>query len=155
MRFSVVTIVAIAGLCATGCDTVSLERFTASGTANHATTSHKSQFGETASSADDAEARRAIEALTGGDLSNALNNEDRRAMYEAQHRALEYNRSGSPVAWDNAASGHSGEVVPGPGYTINKSQCRDYTHKVIVDGPPKVLRGTACRNRDGLWRPIS
>jgi len=140
------------GLAMTGCDTVGVGQLTGSGSSQG--TAAGNQFGND-SGVDSTEAAAAIDALISDDIEELLSKEDRLAVYEAQHRALEYNRSGSPVAWKNPDTKHNGEVIPGPSYTINTSRCRDYTHTIYVDGQPRVLRGTACRQRQGNWRTIS
>ena len=44
---------------------------------------------------------------------------------------------------------------PGPGYKVNTYDCRDYTHTIYISGQPQVARGTACRQPDGTWKPVS
>lgn len=133
-----------------GCDGFSLNRSTGAVDGNVAS----NQFNGTNTSANEP-AAEAIDAMIGGTLAGTLDAGDKKAAYEAQYRALEFNRSGTPVAWDNPSSGNRGEVVPGPAYTINSSQCRDYTHTIFVDGQPSVNRGTACKQNEGDWRTIS
>jgi surface antigen len=98
-------------------------------------------------------------AALGGFLGNrigaALDDEDRRRAYAAQMQALETGPSGAPVAWRNPDSGRYGNVVPGPASEINGASCRQYTHTVYIDGQPQIQRGTACRNPDGTWTPVS
>lgn len=97
----------------------------------------------------------ALGALVGANIGQALDENDRRYAYEAQNRALEYGRSGAPVAWNNPDSGRSGQIVPSQAYTVNNLQCRDYTHTIYIDGQPQTARGRACRQSDGTWRPVS
>jgi surface antigen len=92
--------------------------------------------------------------LAAGELGAGLDERDRKLAADAEYRALEFGRLGVPVTWLNKKSGHHGEVVPGAGYRINTSSCRDYTHAIYDDGPPKNGRGTACRQDDGSWKPI-
>jgi surface antigen len=98
-------------------------------------------------------------AALGGFLGNrigaSLDDEDKRRAYAAQMQALETGPSGAPVAWRNPDSGRYGNVVPGPAYQANGTQCREYTHTVYIDGTPQTQRGTACRNPDGTWTTIS
>ena len=44
---------------------------------------------------------------------------------------------------------------PGPSYEDNGRSCRSYTHTIYIDGRPQTARGTACRNPDGTWTPLS
>ena len=72
---------------------------------------------------------------------------------EAEIRALEFGRTGIPVAWKDGKS--RGEVTPGALYQVNAASCRDYTHSVSIDGGPPVSgRATACRQRGGTWQTI-
>lgn len=72
---------------------------------------------------------------------------------EAEFRALEYGRTGIPVAWKDGKS--RGEVTPGALYQVNASSCRDYTHTVSIDGGPAVSgRATACRQASGAWQTV-
>lgn len=149
MRISRILVVGILGLAAAGCDGFGLKHTTDAApegnvVGNQFNTAETSRPGNAA-----------IDAMIGGDLGGKLDDADRKAVYEAQYRALEFNRSGTPVAWKNPASGNNGEVVPGPTYTINNSQCRDYSHTIYIGGEPQVTRGTACRQPDGQWDAIS
>ncbi len=92
--------------------------------------------------------------LVSGDIGAALDGRDRQAALAAEYRALELGSAGSPVAWTGTA-GRAGEVVPGPAYRVNEYACRDYTHTVTVNGQASAARGTACREPDGTWRPVT
>ena len=98
-------------------------------------------------------------ATLGGFLGNrigaSLDDEDKRRAYAAQMQALDTGPSGAPVAWRNPDTGRYGNVVPGPAYQANGSQCREYTHTVYIDGTPQIQRGAACRNPDGTWTTMS
>jgi len=100
-----------------------------------------------------------IGAAIGGFLGNrigaALDDEDKRRAYAAQMQALEAGPSGAPVDWRNPDSGRYGNVVPGPAYQANGSNCRSYTQTVFIDGTPQTERGTACRNPDGAWTNLN
>jgi len=72
---------------------------------------------------------------------------------EAEFRALEFGRTGIPVAWKEGGS--RGEVTPGAPYQVNAFSCRDYTHLVSIDGGPLVSgRATACRQANGWWQTV-
>lgn len=94
-------------------------------------------------------------ALTSGPLGEALDERDRRAASEAEYRALEFGRTGTPIAWKNKKSGVTGEVTPGPSYKVNVLDCRDVTHTVTVNGQVLSARGTSCRRADGNWKPVT
>ena len=97
----------------------------------------------------------AIGGLLGNRIGAAMDDEDRARAYAAQMQALESGPSGAPVAWRNPDSGRYGTVVPGPSYQQAGNTCRTFTHTVYLDGRPQTARGTACRNPDGTWTPIS
>lgn len=101
----------------------------------------------------------AIGALAGGVIGSSigadLDEVDRREALNAEYQALEYTPSGNPVEWRNPASGHYGSVTPEETYGVGERNCRQYTHKIYIDGREKTARGTACKEQDGTWRPIT
>jgi surface antigen len=101
----------------------------------------------------------AIGGLLGGLVGNrigaSMDDEDRRRAYEAQMDALERSPSGAPVSWKNLDSGRYGTIVPGPAYQQRGQNCRSYTHSIYINGQPETARGTACRNPDGTWTPLT
>ena len=94
-------------------------------------------------------------ALIGNRIGAAMDDEDRQRAYAAQMSALNDGASGAPVSWRNPDSGRYGTVVPGPYYEAEGRRCRSYTHTIYIDGRPQTARGTACRNPDGTWTPLS
>lgn len=95
--------------------------------------------------------------LSGGVMANVagrdLDATARRKAQEAEYQALEFGRTGSPTTW-KSGSAH-GEVVPGAPYQVNAYNCRDYTHRIYGPGQPQNARGTACRQANGRWQPVS
>jgi len=96
-----------------------------------------------------------VGALIGNRIGAALDDEDKRRAYAAEMDALERGPSGAPVAWRNPDSGRYGSVVPGPAYMREGRNCRAYTETIYIDGTPQTARGTACRNPDGSWTPLT
>ena len=96
-----------------------------------------------------------VGALIGNRIGASLDEQDKRLAYEAEMNALERGPSGAPVSWRNPDSGRYGSVVPGPAYADRGRNCRAYTETIYIDGRPQTARGTACRNPDGTWAPIS
>lgn len=96
-----------------------------------------------------------IGGLVGSAIGAALDDEDRQRAYAAQIQALEQGQPGAPVGWRNPDSGRYGNVVPGPAYQQAGATCRQYTHTIYIEGRPQTARGTACRNPDGTWQPVS
>lgn len=91
--------------------------------------------------------------LIGGSVGNGLSNADRRKALEAEYRALEYGQGGQAVAWKG--DGRSGEVVASQPYRVGSQDCRQYSQTVFTSGTPLIARGTACRNADGSWTPLT
>lgn len=83
-----------------------------------------------------------------------LTDEDRAVGLQAELRALEATPAGAAVSWRNPATGHSGDVLPGPAYQVNAQSCRDYTHTVTADQPAR-FQATACRGSDGVWQVVT
>jgi surface antigen len=94
-------------------------------------------------------------ALIGNRIGAAMDDEDKKRAYEAEMNALERGPSGAPVGWRNPDSGRYGSVVPGPAYDQRGRKCRAYTETIYIDGRPQTARGTACRNGDGTWTPLT
>lgn len=91
--------------------------------------------------------------LIGGTIGNGLNSDDRRKALEAEYRALEYGQGGQAVAWKGGD--RSGEVVAAQPYRVGSQDCRQYSQTVFTTGTPLIARGTACRNADGSWTPLT
>ena len=92
--------------------------------------------------------------LIGGSIGSNLSNSDRRTALQAEYRALEYTPAGKAVDWQGS-SGVSGSVTAAQPYRVGSQDCRQYTQTVIQDGQSKIARGTACRNSDGSWTPLT
>jgi surface antigen len=92
--------------------------------------------------------------LIGGSIGNGLDSAERRSALEAEYRALEHTPSGQVVTW-RGDNGRYGEVVAAQPYRVGSQDCRQYKHTVITNGESRVGRGTACRNPDGSWTPLT
>jgi surface antigen len=93
--------------------------------------------------------------LLGSAIGASLDERDRQRAYAAEMEALEHGQPGAPVGWRGQYRGAYGTIVPGPYYEARGLRCREYTHTVYMDGRPQTARGTACRNPDGSWTPVS
>lgn len=93
--------------------------------------------------------------LIGGSIGAGLSDGDRRRALEAEYRALEYAQGGQAVAWKGEQANRNGEVVAGQPYRVGSQDCRQYSQTVFTSGTPLKARGTACRNPDGSWTPLS
>ncbi len=95
-----------------------------------------------------------VGGIVGSELGRSMDRQDRLLAQQAELEAFERGQSGVGVTWRNPDNGRYGDIVPGPGYRRGLVDCRDYTHSVYIDGRPQVMRGTACRNRDGTWSSV-
>ncbi|MGI9422100.1 MAG: RT0821/Lpp0805 family surface protein [Hyphomicrobiaceae bacterium] len=95
-----------------------------------------------------------IGGIVGSEIGRSLDEQDRRMAQRAEFDALERGRSGEKTPWRNPDSGRYGEVIPSPPYKRGQVDCRDFTHKIYIDGRPQAMRGTACRNPDGTWSNV-
>lgn len=95
-----------------------------------------------------------VGGIVGSEIGRSLDERDRMLAQEAEFAALERGRSGQATPWSNPDNGRRGEVVPSAPFKRGSLDCRDFTHTVYIDGRPKTMRGTACRNPDGTWRNV-
>jgi len=93
--------------------------------------------------------------LIGGDLGSNIGSRDRRKALEAEYRALEYTAAGTPVAWRSEDGRITGRVVAAQPYRVGSQDCRQYSHAVARGGDESDARGTACRNPNGSWTPLT
>jgi surface antigen len=93
--------------------------------------------------------------LAGYTVGKSLSEADRRLALQAEYKALEHTQSGRPVSWKSAKGDPSGDVVAAQPYRVGSQDCRQYSHTVFDDGATQTARGTACRNADGTWTPLT
>ena len=89
-----------------------------------------------------------------GNAANQLNAGDRKKALEAEYRALEYSPAGKTVSWGGSGS-NSGDVTAAQPYQVGSQNCRQYSHSFTIGGSLQTTRGTACRNPDGSWTPLT
>lgn len=92
--------------------------------------------------------------LIGRGIGSGLSQSEKTRALEAEYRALEYQPVGEKATWGEAGGTH-GEVVAAQPYRVGSQDCRQYAHTVTVRGASKTARGTACRNSDGSWTPLT
>lgn len=92
--------------------------------------------------------------VVGATIGFTLTGSDGQRALAAEYQALQEGVAGVPVLWQGATSGVYGEVIPGPLYTINEYECRDYAHTIYVNGVREAGRGTSCRTAGGPWTPV-
>lgn len=93
--------------------------------------------------------------LVGGSIGAGLSEREKRSALEAEYKALEYTASGQAVAWKSDQSANRGEVIAAQPYRVGSQDCRQYTHTVFSGTTSQTARGTACRNADGSWTPLT
>jgi surface antigen len=91
--------------------------------------------------------------LIGGTVGSGLSENDRRTALQAEYRALEYTAAGKAVDWKGSRG--SGAVTAAQPYRVGSQDCRQYTQTVNAGGQNRSARGTACRNPDGSWTPLT
>jgi surface antigen len=92
--------------------------------------------------------------LMGAEVGRSLDDKDRAIALKAEYEALEYGRSGQPTVWQSRGGDNRGEITVGSSYQVNRLDCREYTHNVWIGGRLRVVKGTACREPDGVWRIV-
>src|SRR5262245_24501111 len=95
-----------------------------------------------------------VGGIIGNEIGRKLDARDRELAQRAEYDAWDRGPPGRPVRWRNPDNGRYGEVIPEAPYRRGDYDCRDYVHKVYIDGRPQTMRGTACRNPDGTWSAV-
>ncbi|MEM7461692.1 MAG: hypothetical protein AAF362_03340 [Pseudomonadota bacterium] len=89
-----------------------------------------------------------------GDLGDPLDKKARKLAVEAEYKALEAGQTGMPVPW-KLTDNIYGNVVPQQPYSVGSVNCRRYVHTINSKGEIRSATGTACRNDEGVWQPLS
>jgi surface antigen len=95
-----------------------------------------------------------VGGIVGNEIGRSLDGRDRELARQAEFDAWERGPPRQPVRWRNPDNGRYGEVIAEDYYYRGSSRCRDFIHKVYIDGRPQAMRGTACRNPDGTWTQV-
>ncbi|MDH4981314.1 RT0821/Lpp0805 family surface protein [Hyphomicrobium sp. D-2] len=95
-----------------------------------------------------------VGGIVGSEIGRSMDEQDRYLAGQAELAALEEGESDRPRRWRNPDNGRYGDIVPSRPYKRQGVDCRDYTHTIYIDGRPRDMRGTACRNRDGTWSNV-
>lgn len=143
MKIQVAFVAATMALC--GCSTL--------GSGGRASTPTPVAAGPTGSAAPETIISAMEGGLIGGSIGQGLSQSDRRTALQAEYRALEYTPGGKAVDWQG--SGISGSVTAAQPYRVGSQDCRQYTQTVNAGGQSRSARGTACRNADGSWTPLT
>ena len=92
--------------------------------------------------------------LGGAPTAKDFDDKDKSLSTEAITAALQVGEVGKPTNWRNPETGHSGQITPGPVYSVNDYACRDYVHTFVSGDRHETVRATACRQPDGSWRAL-
>jgi len=84
-----------------------------------------------------------------------MSRDERRRALEAEYKSLECTKASEVVVWRTGNGAAFGSVMPGQPYRVGSQNCRQYTHSFSVNGIPQTMRGSACRNPDGSWMPLT
>jgi surface antigen len=96
-----------------------------------------------------------VGGIVGNDIGRKLDQRDRELARQAEYDAWERGPPRQPVHWRNPDNGRYGEIIVEDYYYRGPSRCRDFVHRVWIDGRPQAMRGTACRNPDGTWTQVA
>jgi len=90
-----------------------------------------------------------------GPAIKQLPTKDRKLALESEYTALENTLVGKSVNWRTATGEASGTVTAGQPYKVGSQDCRQYSHAFTINGVPQSIHGSACRNEDGTWSPLT
>jgi surface antigen len=96
-----------------------------------------------------------VGGIVGNEIGRKLDARDRELARQAEYDAWERGPPNRPVRWRNPDNGRYGEIVAEDYYERGGARCRNFVHKVWIDGRPQTMRGTACRNPDGTWTQVA
>jgi surface antigen len=89
--------------------------------------------------------------LVGGYVGQQMSDQDRGRV----RLALDTSANNQPTSWQGE-QGRSFKVTPVRTFTgEGGTRCRDFDTQTTVDGRHQKIRGTACRQPDGSWRPLA
>ena len=91
--------------------------------------------------------------LIGGQIGSGMSESDRGTALQAEYQALEYSAGGKAIDWQGSTT--TGSVTAAQPYRVGSQDCRQYTQTVVAGGQTRSARGTACRNPDGSWTPLT
>ncbi len=96
-----------------------------------------------------------VGGIVGNEIGRSLDQRDRELAAQAEFDAWERGAPRQPVRWRNPDNGRYGEIIVEDYHYRSGAQCRDFVHRVWIDGRPQAMRGTACRNPDGTWTQVA
>ena len=88
-----------------------------------------------------------------GERIAALAEDDRRRALAAEFQALEFQPVGDAVEW--RGKGGSGSVSALAPFQVGSLNCRQLVHKLTIAGENVTATGSACREPNGTWTPLT
>ena len=113
------------------------------------------QFGRGAGKVATTLAGAVVGGIVGNEIGRSLDQRDRQLAQQAEMDAWERGPPGRPVRWSNPDNGRYGEIIADDYYDRGGARCRNFVHRVWIDGHPQEMRGVACRNPDGTWTQVA
>ena len=98
--------------------------------------------------------KKMADGIVGNQIGLGLDQRTRGAALAAEYKALETGKTGQPIAWQGS-NGVYGQVIPQQSYQVGSQNCRRYAHTIHTNGQPEQATGTACRNSNGIWTPLT
>jgi len=89
-----------------------------------------------------------VGAFVGGYIGQQFDSNDN----ENIQKTLETTPDQQETTWKNPDTGHTYMVKPTRTYQIASGTCREYETEAIINNKREIIRGTACRHPDGIWR---
>ena len=78
---------------------------------------------------------------------------DRARALAAEYQALEFQSVGERVEWRGTrGSGAASALAP---FRVGSQNCRQLVHTLTVGAETRTERGSACREPNGTWTPLS
>ena len=94
--------------------------------------------------AGDGVAGPALKTLSRGDRARAL---------AAEYQALEFQAVGEPIEWrGERGAGSASALAP---FRVGSQNCRQLIHRLEIGGETRTERGSACREPNGTWTPLT
>ncbi|MFT6268813.1 MAG: surface antigen [Alphaproteobacteria bacterium] len=87
----------------------------------------------------------------GGNIGRSMDDTDRLKVAHS----LETVRTGVTTSWQNPDTGNQYKVVPTNTFEREDSPCREYQLEGTIGGKQELIFGTACRQKDGIWKAIN
>lgn len=85
--------------------------------------------------------------VVGSAIGQSLDARDKEVAIATQQEAINL---GARKTW-RGLHGAYGFIEPGAEGSAG-SGCKEYTHKIFINGRPEEAKGQACRESDGAWR---